>query len=265
MKRELWFKEYHSEDFYISFRIGEHLFSKKTEYQQIDVIENSFWGRVLLIDGLVMLTEKDEHFYHEAISHPALSSPVPTDTVCIIGGGDGGTLREVLKYDVKKVFLVEIDKEVVEVSKKFFPEISSSFEDGRVSIFNEDGIEFIKRGDCFFDAIIIDSSEPFGPSKRLFSKEFYNLMKKRLKKGGVIVSQLGSFLFHKDFIENFLNDVKELFKYSYTYLSPTPTYPGGIWVFGFFSDESSPLNVNIDKGKTVYINTELFKGSLKKA
>ncbi len=261
MKKQLWYKEYHNEDFYISFRVEEHLFSGTSEYQKIDVFKNKFFGNVLFLDGLLMITEKDEYFYHEAITHPAMDN---VRSVCIIGGGDGGTLREVLKYGVDEVYLVEIDKMVIEVSKKFFKKSAKSFEDKRVKIINEDGVDFIKKFNSFFDLIIVDSSEPLGPSKKLFEKEFYLEMKKKLNSKGKIVAQLGSYLYHKEFIKNFISALKNIFKTVITYTLPTPTYPGGLWVYGIFSDSFSISDVNIDKRKTKYINTELFKGSIVK-
>ncbi len=263
MKDKFWFREFHHKGFYISFRKDKVLKELKSKYQKIEVFYNEFWGNVLILDGLVMITEKDEFFYHEAIAHPPLFVSEKPKRVLIIGGGDGGTLREVLKHYVKSVDLVEIDEAVINVSKEFFPKIAASFNDKRANVITEDGVRFLKKTDNRYDVIIVDSSEPFGPSSVLFTREFYSLMKDRISDSGVISAQLGSFLFHKKFISEFFKEVKELFKYSYLYTGITPTYPGGLWTYGIFSKKNS-IKDSVWKNdiRTKYYNESIFKGSL---
>ena len=263
MKEESWFKEFHDKSFYIAFRRDKLLKKIKSEYQEIEVFENEFWGKVLIIDGLVMLTEKDELFYHEAIAHPPLFVHRKPENILIIGGGDGGTLREVLKHNVKRVDLVEIDREVINVAKEFFPSSANSFSDKRANIITEDGINFLKETKNIYDVIIVDSSEPFGPSSVLFTEEFYSLMRDKTSEHGVISSQLGSYLFHKSFIREFFPKIKNLFKSSSLYKGITPTYPGGIWVYGIFSKENSVKNAKWNnKLPLSYYNELIYKGSL---
>ena len=263
MKEEFWFKEFHHKGFYISFKKDKLLKDLKSKYQKIEVFYNEFWGNVLILDGLVMITEKDEFFYHEAIAHPPLFVSENPKKVLIIGGGDGGTLREVLKHNVESVDLVEIDEEVIKASEEFFPKIAAYFNDKRANIITEDGIEFLKKTDKKYDVIIVDSSEPFGPSSVLFTRKFYSLMKDSINDYGVISAQLGSYLFHKKFISEFFKDVKDLFKDSYLYTGITPTYPGGLWTYGIFSKKNS-IKDSVWKNdiQTKYYNELIFKGSL---
>ncbi len=264
MKTKEWFKEYHSDDFYISFKIGKPLETKKTEYQKIEVFHNNFWGNILALDGLIMLTEKDEFFYHESIAHPPFFLNKDIKNVIIIGGGDGGTLREVLKHNVEKVYLVEIDKEVVKLSKRYFPSTASSFDDKRTEIVFEDGVKFIENYNGKAELIIIDSSEPIGPSQVLFKKEFYKTLHSKIFDDGIIVSQIGSLLFHKDFVFNFFKEVNSLFNYSVLYTGSTPTYPGGVWTYGLFSKSVNPLKDNYEHTDIdyKYMNEWRFKGSI---
>lgn len=263
MKEELWFKEFHSKDFYISFKKDKVLRKLRSKYQEIEVFYNKFWGNVFTLDGLIMITEKDEYFYHEAIAHPPLFISKNPKKVLIIGGGDGGTLKEVLKHNVEGVDLVEIDKEVINIAKDFFPDIASSFNDKRAKIIAEDGVKYLKKTEKIYDVILVDSSEPFGPSSVLFTEEFYLTMKKKTTENGVISAQLGSYLFHKDFINEFFKKIRKLFKNSYLYKGVTPTYPGGLWVYGIFSKNFSIKDSRWHrKISTKYYNESLFKGSL---
>jgi spermidine synthase len=264
MKKNPWFKEFHDKSFYISFEKQKPLEIIESRYQKIEVFNNRFWGNVLAIDGLIMITEKDEFFYHESIAHPPFFLNKDIKDVIIIGGGDGGTLREILKHDVEKVSLIEIDEEVVNVSKKHFPSTATSFDDERVEILFEDGVKFIENYDGKADLIIIDSSEPIGPSQVLFEDGFYKLMSSKTKENGIIVSQIGSFLFHKKFVRDFFNKVRDNFKYSALYTGSTPTYPGGVWTYGIFSKSIDILKEKYDNSEILYkyMNEWRFRGSI---
>ncbi len=236
-------EEKHSPYHGLFFFAKKILHEEKTPFQKIEVIENEFFGKILLIDDLVQTTEKDEFFYHEMLVHPAFVSHPSPQQILIIGGGDGGALREVLHYKIKKVNLVEIDKKVIEISKKFFPNLSSSFEDKRVKIVIANGAEYIKSLDERFDIIIVDSSDPVGPSKALFGEDFYNSLKKIINENGVIVSQTGSPFYHQNIIKKLNKCFKEIYKTVKFYISPVPTYPSGIWSFVYLSENVNPLEL----------------------
>ncbi|MEM5793280.1 MAG: fused MFS/spermidine synthase [Candidatus Aenigmatarchaeota archaeon] len=166
--------------------IGKVIFDKKSEFQHIQIIDTEK-NRYLLLDSIVQLSRNDEYIYHESLVHPALLAAKSKNNVLIIGGGDGGSLREVLKYPVKKVTLCELDEEMIKISKKFFPELSNgSFDDPRVEIVYEDGRRFLENSKEKYDVIILDLTDPSGPSKFLFTQEFYSLVSKSLKEGGVV-------------------------------------------------------------------------------
>jgi len=235
-------KEYHAETFGIFFEKSKLLCLKDSQYQKIEVFENKDFGRILFLDGLVQTTEWDEFFYHEMLVHPALIAHPDPKEVLIIGGGDGGTLKEVLRYPIKHVILVEIDSEVIEVSQEYFPWLRQSLKDERAELQIEDGVEFIEKTEKMFDAVFVDSSEPVGPSSVLHEKAFYEKLKKRLKPEGIVTAQIGSPIYHLDFIKKKRALLKDLFKVVRIYIGPVPTYPGGNWCYAFLSDEIDPFS-----------------------
>lgn len=178
------------------FVVRKTLYKKKSKYQTIEVFDTEGFGRMFFLDGLVQLSTKYEAVYHEMLVHPAMLSHPNPQTVLIIGGGDGGALREVLKHPIKEVFLVEIDKEVIEVSKKYLPSVSSgAFDDSRVTIIIVDGKDFIKQYQNYFDCIILDSNDPDGVmAQGLFGKSFFQKVKKALKPDGIFALQAGYLL-----------------------------------------------------------------------
>jgi len=236
-------REYHTESFGIFFRSGSLLFSGNSPFQKIEVFANDTFGKVLLLDGLVQTTEKDEFFYHEMLAHPACATQPSLDSVLIIGGGDGGTLKEVLRYPVKRVCHVEIDLDVISVATKYFPWLSEAQNDERYELYVEDGAEFLRRTEEMFDVVLVDSSEPIGPSAALHERPFYESVMRCLNPGGVIVPQLGSPFYHLDFINECVSFFGELFAEPKLYIGPAPTYPGGSWCYGFLSEGTDPFQV----------------------
>ena len=186
-----YYHEITPQGFGLVIKAKEVLFSDNSPFQKVEVFESdSSLGRVLTLDDLMMVTEGDEYHYHEMIAHiPMMQHPCPK-SVLVIGGGDGGTLREVLKHKtVEKVVLCEIDGMVIDVSKKFLPSVSCALDDPRVEIKVEDAIEFIKDKKDEYDIILIDSTDPMGPGEGLFTDEFYTNVKNSLKKGGIMAAQ----------------------------------------------------------------------------
>jgi len=234
-------REFHTNSNGIFFKIKKFLFSGKTPFQKIEIFENENFGRVLFLDDLVQTTEKDEFFYHEMLVHPALLSHPEPKKILIIGGGDGGALKEVLRYPVEQVWLVEIDAQVIEASKEFFPWLDSALQDKRAKLVIGDGHDFIRETGEKFDVILIDSSDPVGPSTVLHQKSFYESIKKCLKPKGVVAAQAGALLYHLEQHKAKYSFLKRIFKISRFYTGPVPTYPGGIWCYVFLSDEIDPL------------------------
>jgi len=239
--KSLEFREFHTPSSGIFFRAKSRLLAEKTPFQKMEIYETESYGRVLLLDGLVQTTEKDEFFYHEMLVHPALMShPRPRD-VLIIGGGDGGTLREVLRHRVRRAVLVEIDGRVIEACRRYFPGLAASFGNRRAEVVVDDGNRFIRETDRRFDAILVDSSDPVGPSAVLHRKAFYLGLKRCLRPGGIIAAQAGAPLFHLGHLRRKRAFLKELFAFALYYVGPVPTYPGGLWCYAFLSDRVDPM------------------------
>ena len=170
---ELWYTENHTENVKFSVKVDKQLYSGKSEFQRIDIFESAEFGRMMTLDGYLMLTEKDEFIYHEMITHVAMCVHPDVKKVLVIGGGDGGTVRELAKYSqIETIDLVEIDDQVVEVSKKYLPQTACQLTDPRVHCFFEDGLKYIRRVNDEYDLIIVDSTDPFGPGEGLFTREF---------------------------------------------------------------------------------------------
>lgn len=260
---DLWFTEYHSKNVKFSIRVKEVLFTSKSPYQDIAVYETEDFGRVLALDDVIQVTTKDEFIYHEMIAHVPLFTHDKPERVLIIGGGDGGSVREVLKHPIKEVHHVEIDEQVLSTSKKFFPSISSGYTDQRAKVFFEDGIEYVKNNKGY-DVIIIDSTDPLGPAVGLFSREFYKNVYEALNDDGIMVAQTESPFFYSDLINRIYSDVSGIFPFSNIYSAVIPTYPGVYWTFTMGSKKVDPLLKdlkNIPDIDTKYYSKEIHKSS----
>jgi spermidine synthase len=236
-------REYQTRYSGLFFKAKKVLLEKKSKFQRIEIIENQFFGKVLFLDGLVQTTEKDEFFYHEMLVHPALACHPHPERVLIIGGGDGGALREVLKHPVKKAWLVEIDQEVIRACEQHFPWLESALADPRAELAIADGFDFIQQTRDRFDVIIVDSSDPVGPSAILHARDFYQKLKKVLKPDGIIAAQAGSQLLHLEEHGQKHRFLKKMFKHALFYFGPVPTYPVGTWCYNFLSDVIDPREV----------------------
>jgi spermidine synthase len=236
-------REYQTAGSGIFFTVSKVLYSGRSRFQTIEIILNRDYGRVLLLDGLVQTTERDEFYYHEMLVHPAMASHFKPEHVLIIGGGDGGALREVLRYGVEKVWLVEIDGRVLEACRAHFPWLRAAFKDRRAELVVADGNVFIDKTPQTFDVIIVDSSDPVGPSTVLHEEAFYRRLKSRLKPGGIVAAQAGSLLLHQESHARKSVFLKKIFRHSGLYLGPVPTYPVGTWCYNFLSDRVNPLAI----------------------
>lgn len=212
----------------LSFEIEKPLYSRKSRYQQIDLFETKHHGRMLVMDGKIQLTEYDEFAYHEMLAHvPLFSHPAPED-VLIIGGGDGGILREAGRHScIRRLDICEIDEDVITACRQFLPDISCGFNDPRASVYIEDAALFLERAESRYDVIIIDSTDPEGPAEALFEKKFYEKVKKALKPGGIAAAQGESFFMHAPYVAGLMKIFKGLFPLSAYSCFLVPTYPGG--------------------------------------
>jgi len=238
----IWFEETHPFGVGLRFNMKDYVYSAKSEFQQIDIVETEGHGKLLAHDGMVMITEKDEFIYHDMITHvPLFVHPNPKN-VLVIGGGDGGTVREVLRHkSVEKCTMVEIDGMVVEACKKHIPQTSSQLSDPRVTLKIADGVGFVKNTTETFDVILVDSSDPIGPATPLFNQDFYSDVSKCLAANGIVVSQAESPYYEMPMQKKLVEILSETFAnvhlYNYTNLS----YPGGTWTFSFASKGLCPL------------------------
>ena len=230
--------------FGIAIKAGKVLFSDNSPFQKVEVFEtNSTLGRVLTLDDLMMTTEGDEWHYHEMIAHVPMMHHKAPKTVLVIGGGDGGTVREVLKHDtVEKVVLCEIDGDVIEECKKYLPTISCELENPKCEILVQDAIEYIKDKKNMFDIVLIDSTDPMGPGEGLFTEEFYTNVRESLKEGGIVCAQSESPFVNKEEIRKMYLLLKKVFPICSTFTSNIPTYPGGYWAWAFCSKTVEPLS-----------------------
>lgn len=226
------------------FRLKKKLFRGKSAFQTVEVVETAGHGRLLLIDGMTMVSERDEFVYHEMIAHvPLFVHPRPR-RVLVIGGGDGGTVREVLRHEsVERCVLVEIDALVVEASRKYIPLTAGKLSDRRAVVRIEDGVKFVRETAERFDVVIVDSTEPFGPAKELFGTAFYKDVRRVLTEDGVVVSQAGSPFYEIGTIKNLHRILKPVFPVVDAYLFNNLTYPGGLWAFTFASKRLRPRDL----------------------
>jgi spermidine synthase len=228
-----------------SLKVEKILFQGKSDYQDVMVFQSATYGKVLVLDGVIQLTERDECAYQEMITHLPLCSIPNPKKVLVIGGGDGGVLREVSRHSsVEKIDICEIDKMVVDVSKQFFPEIAVGFEDPRVTLNIGDGVAFLKAApEGTYDAVIVDSSDPIGPAQELFEKPFFESVAKALRPGGVVCTQAESIWLHMHIIEDIVANCRQVFKGSVDYAWTTvPTYPSGMIGFMLCSTEGPSVD-----------------------
>ncbi len=267
---ELWFSELHTPGVKLSIKVERQLFTATSEFQRIDIFESKDFGRFLILDGCMMLTEKDEFIYHEMIVHVPMCVNPAIKKVLLIGGGDGGSARELLKYpSVESIDLVEIDEVVIDACREFLPLTASSLDDPRVSVHIEDGLKFVRRCVDAYDLIIVDSTDPFGPGEGLFTKEFYGNCFKALRADGIMVNQHENPFYARDAIamQRAHKRIVSSFPISRVYQLHVPTYPSGHWLFGFASKTFHPID-GVDFAhwnslgiETRYYNTKLHRGA----
>jgi len=244
-----WVEETFHPHWRVRLEADEVLHEVKTEHQHLVIFKNATWGTVLMLDGVCQLTTLDEFIYHEMMAHvPLMVLDSPT-RVLVVGGGDGGVLREVLKHPtIEKAMLCEIDRTVIDTALKYYPEVpGATFDNARTIVVIADGRKFVAETDERFDAIIVDSSEPIGPSAVLHSKEFFADCKRALKDGGILVTQNGLPFLFPDHLRQTTRAFASLFEFVAPYLCTQPCYFGGPFALNWASDEDDHLDIGEKK------------------
>lgn len=266
---ELWYTEQHTDKVRFSIKVDKPLYTEQSEFQRIDVFKSDEFGTFFTLDGLMMVTEKDEFIYHDMIVHVPMATNPKIKNVLVIGAGDGGTVRELTRYtSIEKVDMVEIDKMVVDVCREYLPQTACKLDDPRVNLYFEDGLKFVRTKENTYDLIIVDSTDPFGPGEGLFTREFYGNCFKALKEDGILVNQHESPYYesYAKSMQRAHKRIREFFPVCRVYQAHIPTYPSGHWLFGFASKKYDPLTDLNEQAwnslglKTKYYNTELHKG-----
>ncbi len=243
---ERWIAETFFADWQPSMRADKVLHEVKTDHQHLVIFDNKTWGRVLILDGIFQLTTRDEFIYHEMMAHVPLMAIDRPKKVLIIGGGDGGILREVLKHpSVTQATLVEIDQEVIDTSVKYFPKIGkAAFKDARTNVVIDDGMAFVTSCADRFDAVIVDSSEPVGPSAVLHSTKFFAACRNLLTDGGIFVTQNGVPFQHPEHLAKTTEILAGLYRHVSPYACTQPCYFGGEFALNWASDTDDALKVD---------------------
>ena len=263
---ELWFSELHTPNVKFSIKVDRQLYAGRSEFQRIDIFDSKEFGRFLTLDGYMMLTEMDEFIYHEMITHVPMCVNPDAHDILVIGGGDGGTVRELLRYPtVRHIDLVEIDELVVEVCKKYLPQTAGCLGDPRVTIHYEDGLKYVRHAEDAYDLIIVDSTDPFGPGEGLFTMEFYGNCYKALKEHGVLVNQHESPFYVNDAkaMCRAHERIKSVFPVCAVYQAHIPTYASGHWLFGFASKKYHPIDdLDAESWKALNMRTRYYTTKL---
>jgi spermidine synthase len=266
---ELWYTENHSENVRFSIKVNRQIYSAQSPFQRIDIMEATEFGRFLTLDGLMMVTEKDEFIYHDMIVHVPMAVNPNIRKVLLIGGGDGGAVRELTRYaGIEHIDMVEIDEMVVKACREYLPQTACRLDDPRVTIHYEDGLRFVRSKENEYDLILVDSTDPFGPGEGLFTREFYGNCYKALNAEGILVNQHES-PYYQQYAKSMKrahSRITEFFPICKVYQAHIPTYPSGHWLFGFASKKYDPLSFDAPAWnclglKTKYYNTDIHVGS----
>jgi spermidine synthase len=251
-------------------KVKEQIATCESEFQRIDILQTEEFGKVLVLDGELMITQKDEFIYHEMVTHVPMAVHPNVKNVLVIGAGDGGTIRELVKYDsIERIDMVEIDKKVTDMCMEYFQETACGLFDRRVHMYFEEELRYVRQQHDKYDLIIVDCADPYGPAEGLFTKEFYGTCFKALHEDGILINQHESPYYseHSRTVQKAHAHIQAVFPYSTVYQCHIPSYPSGHWLFGFASKVYDPIHdLKEDKWnelglETRYYNTDLHKGS----
>lgn len=250
---DLWLVESHTAGYNVNWKIKRMLHREKTPFQELAIVETEELGKALVLDGVIQVTEADEFIYHEMLTHVPLYTHPDPKQVLIIGGGDGGTMREALKHPGVQVDLVEIDRQVIEATRKYMPELNSPFDSPRVNIIIDDGIEYVRSCRKKYDAVLIDSSDPVGPAVGLFRRDFYQQVYQILNEDGLMAAQTESPFFNRVLLREIYQSLCEIFPITMVYLTAMPSYIAGFWSFTLASKKYHPLeNIRLPVSESNY-------------
>lgn len=263
----MWFDEVLHDGVGQRLEIAEVLYEGKTEFQEIKILRNKKFGRIMTLDGIVQTTEGDEFVYHEMFAHVPLLAHGNVKRVLIIGGGDGGLLEEVLKHKVEHVTEVELDGGVVEVSRRHLPSIcGNAYDDPRTELIIGDGAKFVAETDQRYDVILVDSTDPIGPGAVLFTREFYADCKRCLNPGGVLVTQNGVPFVQGDELKSSVGHFRSLFADGAAYVISCPTYALGFMALGWATDDVSLRRQGVEtiraRFKALGIDTQYYNPAI---
>jgi len=253
------------------YRCDEVYFDSATDHQRLVIFKNPIFGRMMMLDGVTQTTEADEFIYHEMLAHVPILAHGDAKKVLIIGGGDGGMLREVLRHtSVELCTMVEIDPSVVELSKQYLPNHSAgAFDDPRTHLVYDDGAAFVKNPPHTYDVMIVDSTDPIGPGEVLFQDTFYANARRCLNPGGILVTQNGVPFMQPDELKNTVTHLKHLFADASCYLATIPTYVGGPMAMGWATDNAELRHIDLDvldaRFKSAEIKTRYYAPAVHKA
>ena len=263
----LWYDETFHDHTRLGLLSKETLFSAQSPYQKIEVIDTVGFGRVLIIDNVFMTSEYDEFLYHEMLTHPALTTAPSIERVLVIGGGDGGTVREVLRHpDVKECVMVEIDEMVVDASKQYLPGIGTAWDDPRLDVRFIDAIDYVNKStDASYDVILLDGTDPVGPGAMLFDESFYADCKRMLSPDGVMALQSESPLLMMDMFVDIQHKLRALFCEVHPYLGPVPLYGTGTWSWTWCSNTGEPLRPIPERQAAIVEGSKAYNEELHQA
>ena len=263
----LWYDEIFNDHTRFGLQVKETLFAGQSRYQTIEVIDTIGFGRVLVIDNVFMTSEYDEFLYHELLVHPALTTAPSIERVLVIGGGDGGTVREVLRHpEVKKCVMIEVDRMVVDASKAYLPGIGTAWDDPRLDVRFLDGIDYVKNStDALYDVVLLDGTDPIGPGAVLFDESFYAGCKRMLQPDGVMAMQSESPLLMMDIFVEIQHKLRKLFSEVHPYMGPVPLYGTGTWSWSWCSDTGEPLRAIPERQEAIVEGSKAYNEDLHRA
>ena len=264
----MWFVENYNDRASLGIKTKQKLVEQQTSFQKITIYNTDFFGKLLTLDDMVMLSEKDEFVYHEMIVHMPLCAHPNPQKVLVVGGGDGGSIREVLKHDnVQEAVLCEIDEQVVRLCQQYMPTVAGKLTNPRVKLVFQDGFKFLQNYENYFDLIVTDSTDPIGPGVALFQEDYYRLVKKALKPDGMMTCQSETPWFYADIMRDMTQNLCNVFQHVQTYIAMVPLYPSGMWTITFAADQLTLNNFDLAKSQKIsktckYYNPEIHQAAL---
>ena len=263
-----WYDEIFEDRIRFGLKIREPIHSERSPFQKIEIIDTEPFGRTLVLDGVFMTSEADEFYYHEMLVHPALTTAPRIARVLVIGGGDGGTVREVCRHtEVERVVMVEIDRRVVEVCREHLPAIGTAWNDPRLEILFEDGVRYVREADVEpFDVILVDGSDPDGPAEGLFDEAFYRGCERLLAPNGVLALQSESPVLFRDVFAEIVSALRRVFGRAHPYLGSVPLYAAGMWTWTYATRSIDPMDLVEERverieNETRYYNREIHRAA----